>query len=298
MAHGHATLACDFQSPCQFNAAIVAEGSPFLLVDLDLVHEQGPPNQWFPEGDGRRPNEWSDLRYYDLVEPASRENRTTQLLLAGRAGHGAFLPSDENWNMQLLDLSHCITSGGCLQSTIGRPITTMIINDRGFTSNGFMRRFNRTYYAFGGEFVDDGEDEWQDNDPRDGVHIVTSASLDAIRSGSWMRPTHGYTGSAGDRTHHFAFDGWHAGHIDAMHPDGGMMMFDGKLSVVHHRTSPTGEYRWFVYARANLKQHGGRYVVVAKSATSLPYTDSNGMAYEPFELITIEGYDKDGPGNV
>ena len=125
-------VACEFQSPCQFNAAIVAEGSPFLLVDLDLVHEQGPPNQWFPEGDGRRPNEWSDLRYYDLVEPASRENRTTQLLLAGRAGHGAFLPSDENWNMQLLDLSHCITSGGCLPSTTGRPITTMIINDRGF----------------------------------------------------------------------------------------------------------------------------------------------------------------------
>jgi hypothetical protein len=45
-----------------------------------------------------------ELRYFDLVEPASRVNATrgTRLLFAGRGGRGAFWPHDETWNVQLL----------------------------------------------------------------------------------------------------------------------------------------------------------------------------------------------------
>ena len=65
--------------------------------------------------------------------------------------------------------------------------------------------------------------------------------------------------------------------------------FDGKLSAVHK------DGRWFVYARANLQFHGGRFVVVAISRTDMPWGHD---AYEDFRLLEIDGYDQEGPGNV
>ena len=76
--------------------------------------------------------------------------------------------------------------------------TTTVIWDRGFTANGFIRKFNSTYYAFGGEYIDDTEGEWQNNDPRDGVHVVRHSTLgsrddpagtDSIYGGAWMHPS-------------------------------------------------------------------------------------------------------------
>lgn len=61
----------------------------------------------------------------------------------------------------------------------------------------------------------------------------------------------------------------------------------GKLSVVFK------DGRWLLYARANLKQHGGRYVVLARSLTSEPWGEG-ATAYAPFELIHIEGYNMHG----
>jgi hypothetical protein len=55
---------------------------------------------------------------------------------------------------------------------------------------------------------------------------------------------------------------------------------------------------WLLYARANLYVaggHGGRYVMVARSRTENAWGRD---AYEPFQLIDIEGYDRDGPGNI
>jgi hypothetical protein len=85
--------------------------------------------------------------------------------------------------------------------------------------------------------------------------------------------------------HQFAFDGWHGGRHDARGGMNNVMMFDGKLSAVYHAG------RWLVYARANLKEHGGRYVVVARSRTSAAWGDP---AYEDFRMIDVDGYDRNG----
>lgn len=77
------------------------------------------------------------LRYFTIVEPGSGEKVSPLrgIVLAGRGGHGSFWPHDETWNMQLLE-----------ETT---HYTTTVIWDRGFASNGFIRKFNSTYYAFG-----------------------------------------------------------------------------------------------------------------------------------------------------
>ena len=69
-------------------------------------------------------------------------------------------------------------------------------------------------------------------------------------------------------------------------------MFDNKVSAVR-RVDPDGSAHWLLYARANLKKAGGRFVQVAKSVH-----DDLHAPYEPFQLINLEGYDRDGPGNV
>ena len=219
------------------------------------------------------------LRYFDIVEPGSRELFTefTSLVLAARGGKGANDPSDETWNMQLVDAS--------AQSTV-------IVWDRGFAANGFMRKFGDKYMAFGGEYVDDSEGEWQEYDPRDGAHVLRSNSLQKVRDGAWYSPDHGFQRDGGDwvvSPHQFALDGWHGGRRDARGGLNNVMMFDGKFSVVLHRG------HWLLYARANLKEHGGRFAVVARSRTKAPWGDN---AYEDFQLISISGYDHDGPGNV
>ena len=67
------------------------------------------------------------------------------LLLAARGGYGAPFPQDETWNMALVQALGA-----------GRDATSkVVIWDRGFAANGFIRKFgNAGYYAFGGEFID------------------------------------------------------------------------------------------------------------------------------------------------
>lgn len=121
----------------------------------------------------------SEIRYFDVVEPGAREvfvQGSTHLVLAGRGGYGAGDPSDETWNMQL------ITQDAHSQS---------VIWDRGFAANGFIRKIGASYYAFGGEFIDTSEGEWQSYDPRDGVHVLKAERLDDIYGGAWRTPDHG-----------------------------------------------------------------------------------------------------------
>ena len=258
--------ACRGFAQGQINAAIVEPTAPEQLVDLSRIEDL-------------------ELRYFAVVEPGSRET-ATDIILAGRGGRGAGNPSDETWNMQLLEMD---------------GTTTTVIWDRGFTSNGFIRKFGSRYYAFGGEYIDDSEDEWQQNDPRDGVHVIVCDQLgerddprgtDTVFGGAMYSPVHGYHGEYVS-THQFAFDGWHGGRIDARGGTNDIMMFDGKLSVVQR------DGHWLVYARANLQYHGGRFVVVAKSRTEMPWGDEGTKTgYEDFQLIDIIGYDRNGPGNV
>ena len=256
----------------QVNSALVETGGPEVLVDLSRIED-------------------IELRYYDVLEPGAGEV-ASEIILAGRGGRGAGNPADETWNMQLLEMD---------------GTTTTVIWDRGFTANGFMRKFataNGTrYYAFGGEYIDDGEAEWQPGDPRDGVHVVACDTLgtrndprgtDSIFGGCMYSPSHGYSEVNGNwevSPHQFAFDGWHGGRHDARGGANNVMMFDGKLSAVYK------DGWWLVYARANLQYHGGRFVVVAR--TRQQWSEPWGAdAYEDFQMIEIDGYDRDGPGNV
>jgi hypothetical protein len=263
------------------------------LVTHSLAHERGDVSDLVEPGAPETLFELSniddeDLRYFDLVEPAYGERFTSsssRLVLAGRGGYGAMDPSDETWNIAIVE------SGPHNRAS---PESKVVVYDRGFSSNGFMRKFGSMYYAFGGEYIDDAETEWQPNDPRDGIHVIRGSDLDAIRNGAWLHPEHGYGHDAGSKSdvvskHQFAVDGWHPGHRDARGGTDNIMMFDGKVSVAHK------DGHWLLYARANLAFHGGRHVVVAKSRTGEPW---GADAYEDFRLISIAGYDDNGPGNV
>ena len=249
------------------NRALV-EDTHWLFVDLSLAFDE-------------------HLRYFDVLEPASSEPfdpDTTHVVLAARGGHGHEQPNQETWNMKLVEAEE-----------EAKPRVKLVIYDRGFAANAFMRKMNGAIYAFGGEYIDVSEQEWEWNDPRDGVHVVSSPDLSAVRQGAIMEPPHGYRLETGswqqkvDRRHGFVFDGLHEGHADARGGQAGFMMFDGKLSAVWWRG------RFLVYARANLKQYGGRFVVVARSRGPEAFGED---AYEPFERIRIDGYDTEGWGNV
>ena len=246
-------------------------------VNNDLVH--GDPTTVM---DVRRITD-SEIRYFDIVEPGAREvysADSTRLVLAGRGGYGAGDPSDETWNMQLIERD---------------ASSQTVIWDRGFAANGFIRKVGSEYYAFGGEFIDTSEGEWQEWDPRDGVHVLQSASLQAIYDNAWRTPEHGYHPVDGDwqvSKHQFAFDGWHGGRIDARGGADNVMMFDGKLSAVR-----LADGHWLAYARANMKEHGGRFVVVARSKTTRAWGEGE-SGYNDFQLLSIEGYDPQGPGNI
>lgn len=265
----------------------------FCVIAGSYAHSQGEINPDFVVGAPEALFELSavddeEIRYFDLVEPAYGERFTSsssRLILAGRGGYGAMYPSDETWNIAMVE------SG---PHNRANPESKIVIYDRGFSSNGFMRKFGSTYYAFGGEYIDDGEAEWEPNDPRDGIHGIRGDDLNAIRNGAWLHPVHGFGRDPGSRPdqvskNQFVVDGWHEGRHDARGGADNVMMFDGKVSVTHK------DDRWFVYARANLAYHGGRHVVLAKSKTSEPWGVD---AYEPFKLISIEGYEDHGPGNV
>lgn len=119
-----------------------------------------------------------------------------------------------------------------------------------------------------------------------GVHAMNASSLTDIVERSWF-PYH----KADNITRPVLFDGRHPGCVEKRRGFGAVCYFDGRFSLVHFRE------RFLVYARANLKAlGGGRYVQVAVSARSPSYSLADGFG--PFSLITIQGYDMHGPGNV
>ena len=82
--------------------------------------------------------------------------------------------------------------------------------------------------------------------------------------------------------------GHHAGCVEERHDFGNACEFDGKLSLAHFRS------RYLLYARANTKPAGGgRFVQVASSLA-----DDPSSSYGPFRLLSIDGYDRKGPGNI
>ena len=83
-----------------------------------------------------------------------------------------------------------------------------------------------------------------------------------------------------------ALSGSHPGCVENRQEFGRHCEFDGRLSVVQHRS------RFLIFARANLKASGGRFVQVATSRAD----DPSSSGYGPFKLLNIAGYDPLGPG--
>ena len=78
--------ACEAYTQGQINAELVTSDAPEVVIEMSRITDQ-------------------NLRYFDVVEPGSREvlRGNSQLELAGRGGYGAGNPSDETWNVQLLN---------------------------------------------------------------------------------------------------------------------------------------------------------------------------------------------------
>ena len=99
-----------------------------------------------------------------------------------------------------------------------------------------------------------------------------------VHSGRWLS-------SAGS----VIIRGDHPGCIEARPGWNGICEYDGKLSFV--RMASAGSVVWHVFARANLKPSGGRFVNVANASSAQG-------PYGAFQRIQIDGYDEGGPGNI
>ena len=87
---------------------------------------------------------------------------------------------------------------------------------------------------------------------------------------------------------HWLTDGRHPGCVERRGSEGTPCEYDGKLSLAYHRS------RFLLFTRANLKTTGGRFVQVARSPAGADAPTS----FSPFALLTIAGYEQDGPGNI
>ena len=67
------------------NTSLVVEVSMHGVIDLSRLGDK-------------------ELRYFDVVEPGYGEDgANVSLVFAGRGGHGAWDPSDETWNLALVE---------------------------------------------------------------------------------------------------------------------------------------------------------------------------------------------------
>eukprot|EP00966_Prymnesium_polylepis_P091183 2110403-Prymnesium_polylepis.3 len=219
--------------------------------------------EWFELDwdDDDQPPIFLDMRYFNLVEP-------NVFVARGQGGH-------HNWpNLDTYD------------SWLVRPGAEpdRIVDDTSTSQSLWVRKVEGKYYGIGGESVSPDDFEFRgDDENRDGLRVLQADSLEDIKGGSWMHPSHD------DDT--LAIPGNHPGCVTARQ-DTGYCMFDNKVSVVR-KVAANGMAHWLLYVRANLKQRGGRFVHVAKTTRD----DLHGP-WEPFQLIDMAGYDRDGPGNV
>lgn len=115
-----------------------------------------------------------------------------------------------------------------------------------------------------------------------GIFVLNATSLFDILSQRWFPyQRHEAIGIPA------AIKGGHPGCVERRREFGRQCEFDGKTSLVHFRA------RWVVFARANLKESGGRHVQVASSLA-----DNPGSGFGPFSLLNIAGYQPLGPGNI
>ena len=211
----------------------------------------------------------SDLRYFSVVRTAASANSEqpfSGMSVQGRTGTKQTGPGRFQTLQIGLDLEDA----------------SLIIDVSTVAHNFVLRRAGTRFFGMGGQGISNECNHkpggCQHSDTR-GIRLFTADSAAEIHSGRWLS-------SAGS----VIIRGDHPGCIEARPGWNGLCEYDGKLSFV--RMTSAGSVVWHVFARANLKLHGGgRFVQVANASSAQG-------PYGAFQRIQIDGYDEGGPGNI
>jgi hypothetical protein len=120
-----------------------------------------------------------------------------------------------------------------------------------------------------------------------GIYAMNATSLRDVVERSWFP-----FGKGDNITREPLIDGRHDGCIEKRRSFNNVCYFDGKLSLAWFRG------RFFLYARANLKAAGGGRFLQVATSRSASLASGSGHGFGPFALLTIQGYDSQGPGNI
>ena len=211
----------------------------------------------------------NDLRYFSVVRTAASANSEqpfSGMSVQGRTGTQQTGPGRFQTLQIGLDLEDA----------------SLIIDVSTVAHNFVLRRAGTRFFGMGGQGISNECNHkpggCQHSDAR-GIRLFTADSAAEIHSGRWLS-------SAGS----VIIRGDHPGCIEARPGWNGLCEYDGKLSFV--RMTSAGSVVWHVFARANLKLHGGgRFVQVANASSAQG-------PYGAFQPIQIDGYDEGGPGNI
>ena len=209
----------------------------------------------------------SDLRYFSVVRTAASANSEqpfSGMSVQGRTGIDYSGPR----RFQILQID------------LDLEDTSLIIKDPPVAHNFVLRRVGTRFFGMGGQGASYDCNRkpggCQHSDTR-GISLFTADSATEMHSGHWLD-----SGSVIIR-------GDHPGCIEARPAFNGLCEYDGKLSFM--RMASAGSVVWHVFARANLKANGGRFVTVANASSAQG-------PYGAFQRIQIDGYDEGGPGNI
>lgn len=219
-------------------------------------------------------DELRGLRYFTMLQTDhnfSQTNRFDGVWFSGRMAVDERFHSTNVWATWVIPAS--------IEPDDNRPMR-MIIKDYSLSAGLWLGEKDGHYFAIGGQDVrvvmDEGDIVGDRLDDRDGLRVLEADSFDSILANtSWLHPSH-----ASRTDHNIILKGDHPGCVTARHTYDGVCEYDGKPSAVFFHG------HWYVYHRANVKMHGGRYVQVAKSVGKSIYGP-----YEPLQLITIQNYD-------
>ena len=202
----------------------------------------------------------SDLRYFSVVRTAESVN--SEQPFDGMSVQGRTNTPDGFQTVQI-DLA--------LEGT------SLIIKDSSVAHNFVLRRVGTRFIGMGGTGMGGTGGGTERVGQQFGIRLFTADSAAEIHSGRWLNSASSVI-----------VRGDHPGCVEARPKFHGICEFDGKISFV--RMTSAGSVVWHVFARTNLKPHGGgRFVQVASASSAQG-------PYGAFQPIQIDGYDEGGPG--
>ena len=196
----------------------------------------------------------SDVRYFSVVRTAESVN-----------------PERPFDGMSVLGRTSTPNGDRTVQIDLALEGTSLIIKDSSVANNFVLRRVGTRFIGMGGIGFQNGGAEGA------GIRLFTADSAAEIHSGRWLNSASSVI-----------VRGDHPGCVEARPKWNGICEYDGKVSFV--RMTSAGSVAWHVFARTNLKPHGGgRFVQVASASSAQG-------PYGAFQPIQIDGYDQGGPG--